>query len=63
MEERLTKAETKLAYLEEEVRLLNEIVTKEELLVTRLEKQVQFLASKVKELDVEARPSRKPPHY
>jgi len=60
---RLIKLETDLAYLQETVRQLNEIVTEQQLLVSKLEKQNEALAKRVEELDTEARPNRKPPHY
>jgi SlyX protein len=63
MEERMEKVETDLAYLQETVRQLNDIVTEQQVVVTKLEKQVEFLAKRVEELDTEARPNRKPPHY
>ena len=60
---RLIKLETDLAYLQETVRQLNEIVTEQQLLVSKLEKQNEVLAKRMEELDTEARPNRKPPHY
>ena len=63
MEERMEKVETDLSYLQETVRQLNDIVTGQQLLVSKLERQVEFLAKRVEELDTEARPNRKPPHY
>lgn len=50
-------------YLQETVKELNDLVTEQQLLVSRLEKQVEFLTKRVEELDTEARPNRKPPHY
>lgn len=63
MDKELQKLETDFAYLQDEVRQLNDIVSNQSTIITKLEKQVDFLAKKVEELDVEARPSRKPPHY
>lgn len=63
MDNDLQKLETDFAYLQDEVRQLNEIVSNQSAAITKLEKQVDFLAKKVEELDVEARPNRKPPHY
>lgn len=63
MEERMEKVETDLSYLQDTVRQLNDIVTSQQLLVSKLERQVEFLAKRVEELDTEARPNRKPPHY
>lgn len=59
----LTKLETDMAYLQDTVRQLNEIVTEQQLLVARLERQNEVLAKRVEELDTEARPNRRPPHY
>ncbi len=63
MDKELQKLETDFAYLQDEVRQLNDIVSNQSAIITKLEKQVDFLAKKVEELDVEARPNRKPPHY
>ena len=60
---RLEKIETDMVYLQDQVRELNDIVTKQQLLVTRLEKQNEALAKRLEELDTEARPNRRPPHY
>ncbi len=61
--EALTKLETNMAYLQDTVRQLNDIVTDQQLLVSRLERQNEVLAKRVEELDTEARPNRRPPHY
>ncbi len=61
--EALTKLETDMAYLQDTVRQLNDIVTEQQLLVSRLERQNEVLAKRVEELDTEARPNRRPPHY
>ena len=63
MDKDLQKLETDFVYLQDEVRQLNDIVSSQSAAITKLEKQVDFLAKKVEELDVEARPNRKPPHY
>ena len=63
MEKEIEKLETDMAYLQDEVKQLNDIVTSQNLELSRLEKQMEFLAKKVEELDTEARPNRKPPHY
>ncbi|MBO4409144.1 MAG: SlyX family protein [Spirochaetales bacterium] len=62
-QERLVRIETDMAYLQDQVRELNEIVTAQQLLVSRLEKQNEALAKRLEDLDTEARPNRKPPHY
>lgn len=61
--EALTKLETDMSYLQDTVRQLNDIVTEQQLLVSRLERQNEVLAKRVEELDTEARPNRRPPHY
>lgn len=61
--EALTKLETNMAYLQDTVRQLNDIVTDQQLLVSRLERQNEVLAKRVEDLDTEARPNRRPPHY
>ncbi len=63
MDNRIEKAEINIMYLQETVKELNDLVTEQQLLVSRLEKQVEFLTKRVEELDTEARPNRKPPHY
>ena len=63
MEERIEKAEINIVYLQETVQELNDIVTEQQMLLSKLERQVEVLAKRVKELDTEARPNRKPPHY
>lgn len=61
--EALTKLETNMSYLQDTVRQLNDIVTEQQLLVSRLERQNEVLAKRVEEMDTEARPNRRPPHY
>lgn len=63
MDEKLIQLETDFAYLQDEVRQLNDIVSAQQQTILKLEKQNEFLAKKLEELDVEARPNRKPPHY
>ena len=55
--------ETDLVYLQDVVRELNDIVAEQQMLVTKLEKQNEILAKRIEDLDTEARPNRKPPHY
>ena len=59
----LEKIETDIVYLQDKMQQLNDIVAELQSSVTKLEKQNEFLARKVQELDVEARPDRRPPHY
>ena len=61
--ERLIKLETDLAYLQETVQELNDIVTAQQALMMKLEKQNEALNRRIEDLDTEARPNRRPPHY
>ena len=61
--ERLVKLETDMAYLQETVRELNDIVTAQQALMMKLEKQNEVLNRRIEDLDTEARPNRRPPHY
>ena len=62
-EQRLIKIETDLAYLQDTVRELNEIVSSQQAAITKLERQNEALNKRLEELDTEARPNRRPPHY
>jgi len=62
-EERITKVETDLAYLQDTVRELNDIVAQQQALMMKLEKQNEALNRRIEDLDTEARPNRRPPHY
>ena len=62
-EDRIIKIETDLVYLQDMVRELNDIAAEQQMLVTKLEKQNEILAKRIEDLDTEARPNRKPPHY
>ena len=57
------KIETDLAYMQNKVAELDQIVAELQAQVIRLEKQNEFLNRKIEDLDTEARPNRKPPHY
>ena len=61
--ERLVKLETDMAYLQETVQELNDIVTSQQALMMKLEKQNEALNRRIEDLDTEARPNRRPPHY
>ena len=61
--DRLLKLETDMAYLQDTVAQLNEIVTAQQALMMKLEKQNEALNRRIEDLDTEARPNRKPPHY
>jgi SlyX protein len=62
-DDRLLKLETDMAYLQDTVAQLNEIVTAQQALMLKLEKQNEALNRRIEDLDTEARPNRKPPHY
>ena len=62
-EQRIIKLETDIAYLQETVRELNDIVTSQQAMMMKLEKQNEVLNRRIEDLDTEARPNRKPPHY
>lgn len=61
--ERIVKLETDMAYLQEMVQELNDIVTEQQALMMKLEKQNEALNRRIEDLDTEARPNRRPPHY
>lgn len=63
MNKDLEKLEMDFSYLQDEVSQLNAIVTELQAFTLKLEKQNEFLAKKLEELDGEDRPNRKPPHY
>ncbi|MBO4278480.1 MAG: SlyX family protein [Spirochaetales bacterium] len=62
-EDRLIKLETDMAYLQDMVRELNDIVSRQQVMMTKLEKQNEALNKRIEDLDTEARPNRRPPHY
>ena len=62
-EQRLVRIETDLAYLQDTVRELNEIVSTQQAAISKLEKQNEALNKRIEDLDTEARPNRRPPHY
>ncbi len=62
-EQRLIRIETDLAYMQDTVRELNEIVSAQQAAITKLERQNEALNKRIEEMDTEARPNRKPPHY
>ena len=62
-EERLIRLETDLSYIQDTLRELNDIVSQQQILVSKLEKQNAALAKKIEDMDTEARPNSKPPHY
>lgn len=52
-----------MAYLQDEVAQLNEIVALQQKIVSKLEKQNESLNRRLEEVEGEDRPSKKPPHY
>ncbi len=62
-EDRLLKLETDMAYLQDTVSQLNDIVVAQQAMMMKLEKQNEALNRRIEDLDTEARPNRKPPHY
>ena len=61
-EERIIRLETDMAYLQDMVRELNDIVSEQQVMLTRLEKQNEALNKRIEDMDTEARPNRRPPH-
>jgi len=57
------KIETDIAYMQNRVMELDEIVAELQAQVLKLERQNELLNRKIEDLDTEARPNRKPPHY
>ena len=62
-EERIIRLETDVAYLQDMVRELNDIVSEQQVMLTKLEKQNEALNKRIEDMDTEARPNRRPPHY
>ncbi|MBO6001130.1 MAG: SlyX family protein [Spirochaetales bacterium] len=62
-DDRLLKLETDMAYLQDTVSQLNDIVVAQQAMMIKLEKQNEALNRRIEDLDTEARPNRKPPHY
>lgn len=62
-DDRLLKLETDMAYLQDTVSQLNDIVVAQQAMMMKLEKQNEALNRRIEDLDTEARPNRKPPHY
>ena len=62
-DQRLIRIETDLAYMQDTVNQLNEIVSAQQAAITKLEKQNEALNKRIEEMDTEARPNQKPPHY
>ena len=62
-EDRIIRLETDMAYLQDMVRELNDIVAGQQALIMKLEKQNEALNKRMEDLDTEARPNRRPPHY
>ena len=62
-EDRIIRLETDMAYLQDMVRELNDIVANQQAQLMKLEKQNEALNKRMEDLDTEARPNRRPPHY
>lgn len=66
-DDRLVEVETKLAYQEDTIQQLNDVVCKQQDQIDDLLLKYELLISRVKELDVdgpgEALGAEKPPHY
>ena len=62
-EDRIIRLETDMAYLQDMVRELNDIVANQQAQLTKREKQNEALNKRMEDLDTEARPNRRPPHY
>ena len=61
--DRMIRLETDMAYLQDMVRELNDIVAQQQAMLTKLEKQNEALNKRIEDMDTEARPNRRPPHY
>ena len=61
--DRMIRLETDMAYLQDMVRELNDIVAQQQVMLTKLEKQNEALNKRIEDMDTEARPNRRPPHY
>ncbi len=61
--DRMIRLETDMAYLQDMVRELNDIVAQQQAMLTKLEKQNESLNKRIEDMDTEARPNRRPPHY
>ena len=62
-DDRIIRLETDMAYLKDMVRELNDIVAAQQAQISKLEKQNEALNKRMEDLDTEARPNRRPPHY
>ena len=62
-DDRIVRLETDMAYLQDMVRELNDIVAAQQAQLSKLEKQNEALNKRMEDLDTEARPNRRPPHY
>ena len=61
--DRMIRLETDMAYLQDMVRELNDIVAQQQAMLTKLEKQNEALNKRIEDMDTETRPNRRPPHY
>ncbi|MBI1424932.1 MAG: hypothetical protein GC149_15905 [Gammaproteobacteria bacterium] len=67
MQQRIAELETQLAFQEDTIQTLNDIVTRQQLQIDKLELELQALAAQLRQLsDVLRRPEAEeapPPHY
>ena len=67
MEQRIAELETQVAFQEDTIQTLNDIVTRQQLQIGKLELEVQALAAQLRQLnDAMRRPEAEeapPPHY
>lgn len=65
MEERFLKLETKVAYQENEVAKLSQVVYRQQLTIDRLEQQLKKFTEQLRELGFsgDTTQHQKPPHY
>lgn len=67
MKQRIAELETQLAFQEDALQTLNEIVTRQQQQIDQLEREVQLLVMQLRELsDAMSRPESEeapPPHY
>ena len=54
--DRMIRLETDMAYLQDMVRELNDIVAQQQAMLTKLEKQNEALNKRIEDMDTEARP-------
>jgi SlyX protein len=67
MEQRLAELETRVMFQEQTIQELNEVVTRQQAQIDRLEKELQTLKSRLSGLEsspvIPAEEEKPPPHY